>query len=100
MCEDLTEGKFSFPVIYAIRADPSSRVLYNILKQKTTDEEVKRYAIRYLQEKGSFEYSAKVIAELRQKAEELITQIETAMGEEGKEGAAGLRALLSKLVLK
>lgn len=100
MCEDLTEGKFSFPVIYAIRADPTSRVLYNILKQKTTDEEVKRYACRYLQEKGSFEYSAKVIGELRQKAEELIGQIEGAMGEQGREGAAGLRALLSKLVLK
>jgi geranylgeranyl diphosphate synthase type 3 len=100
MCEDLTEGKFSFPIIYAIRADPSSRVLYNILKQKTTDEEVKRYAIRYLQEKGSFEYSAKVINELRQKALELIGQIEMVMGEQGREGAAGLRALLGKLVLK
>ncbi|KAF2681661.1 terpenoid synthase [Lentithecium fluviatile CBS 122367] len=100
MCEDLTEGKFSFPVIYAIRADPSSRVLYNILKQKTTDEEVKRYAIKYMDEKGSFEYSAKVIGELRQKAEELIGEVERGLGEEGREGAAGLRMLLTKLVLK
>ncbi|KNG47833.1 geranylgeranyl pyrophosphate synthetase [Stemphylium lycopersici] len=57
LCEDLTEGKFSFPVIHAIRADPSNQILINILKQKTTDEEVKRYALRYMESKGSFEYS-------------------------------------------
>jgi geranylgeranyl diphosphate synthase type 3 len=65
LAEDLTEGKFSFPVIHAIRADPSNQILINILKQKTNDEEVKRYALRYMESKGSFEYSARVIAELR-----------------------------------
>jgi len=24
-CEDLTEGKFSFPVVHGVRADPSNR---------------------------------------------------------------------------
>lgn len=24
-CEDLTEGKFSFPVVHAVRTDPSNR---------------------------------------------------------------------------
>lgn len=100
MCEDLTEGKFSFPVIHAIRTDPTNRVLYNILKQKTTDEEVKRYAVRYLEERGSFEYSKGVIAELRTKAEELITEMERALGESGREGAEGLRGLLGRLVLR
>lgn len=101
LCEDLTEGKFSFPVITAIRADPASRVLYNILKQKTTDDEVKRYAVRFLDEKGSFAYSARVIAELRAKAEELIAGVESALGPEvGARGAGALRAVLGKLVLK
>jgi len=100
LCEDLTEGKFSFPIIHAIRADPSNRVIYNILKQKTTAEEVKRYAVRYLEEKGSFEYSAGVIQELKEKAECLIGEVETGLGEEAKAGAEGLRALLGRLVLQ
>ncbi|KAF2126527.1 hypothetical protein P153DRAFT_425095 [Dothidotthia symphoricarpi CBS 119687] len=72
LCEDLTEGKFSFPVIHAIRADPTNQILINILKQKTTDEEVKRYALRYMESKGSFEYSRGVIEELRGKCEECV----------------------------
>jgi geranylgeranyl diphosphate synthase type 3 len=100
LCEDLTEGKFSFPVIHAIHADPSSRVIYNILKQKTEDDDVKRYAVRYLEQKGSFEYSKGVVDGLRGKAEKLIAEIETALGEEAKEGAEGLRRLLARLVVR
>ena len=32
-CEDLTEGKFSFPVIHYIRSNPTDNRLSNILKQ-------------------------------------------------------------------
>lgn len=46
LCEDLAEAKYSFPVIHSIRADPSNLQLVNILKQKTKDEEVKRYAVK------------------------------------------------------
>lgn len=99
-CEDLTEGKFSFPVIHAIRADPSNLVLINILKQKTNDDEVKRYAVKYLEEKGSFEYSKTVIIELRQKSEELVGEVERAIGPDGFEGAQALRAVLERLVLR
>ncbi|KAF2438460.1 geranylgeranyl pyrophosphate synthetase [Karstenula rhodostoma CBS 690.94] len=100
MCEDLTEGKFSFPVIHAIHADPSNRVIYNILKQKTEDDEVKRYAVRYLEQKGSFEYSKGVVDGLRGKAEKLIAEIEETLGEESREGADGLRRLLARLVVR
>jgi geranylgeranyl diphosphate synthase type 3 len=105
LCEDLTEGKFSFPVIHAIRADPSNLVLINILKQKTTDEEVKRFAVRYLTEKGSFDYSKKVIDELRHKSEELVREVEhtlasQGLGEQGQIGAAGLQKVLERLVLR
>lgn len=30
-CEDLTEGKFSFPIIHAIRSNPESHQLTRIL---------------------------------------------------------------------
>ncbi|KAL1797800.1 hypothetical protein ACET3X_004406 [Alternaria dauci] len=100
LCEDLTEGKFSFPVIHAIRADPSNQILINILKQKTTDEEVKRYALRYMESKGSFEYSKGVIEELRSKTDEHVRAIERELGHEGREGAEALRVMLARLVLK
>ncbi|KAF1936426.1 terpenoid synthase [Clathrospora elynae] len=100
LCEDLTEGKFSFPVIHAIRADPSNQILINILKQKTTDEEVKRYALRYMQSKGSFDYSARVIQELRTKTEEHVRNIEMSLGQEGREGSEALRSMLARLVLR
>ena len=61
LCEDLTEGKFSFPVIHSIRAAPENLQLINILKQKTRNEEVKRYAISYMEGTGSFEYTRGVI---------------------------------------
>ncbi|KAF2997141.1 terpene cyclase [Curvularia kusanoi] len=100
LCEDLTEGKFSFPVIHAIRADPSNQILINILKQKTTDEEVKRYALRYMESKGSFDYSKRVIDELRGKTEDLVKGIEQGLGESGHQGAEALRKMLGRLVLK
>ncbi|OCK79627.1 geranylgeranyl pyrophosphate synthetase [Lepidopterella palustris CBS 459.81] len=100
LCEDLTEGKFSFPVIHAIRADPSNLVLINILKQKTTDEEVKKYAVSYMEQKGSFEYCKKCIKELRHKAEKLVEELEQTLGPEGKEGGDGMRKILEKLALK
>lgn len=100
LCEDLTEGKFSFPVIHAIRADPSNQILINILKQKTTDEEVKRYALKYMESKGSFDYSKKVIDELRGKTEGLVRAIEHGLGDEGTQGAEALRMMLGRLVLR
>ncbi|KAG0323770.1 geranylgeranyl pyrophosphate synthetase [Dissophora globulifera] len=55
-CEDLTEGKFSFPIIHSIRADPSSRQLLNILKQKPTAPELKIYAVSLMNATNTFEY--------------------------------------------
>lgn len=80
LCEDLTEGKFSFPVIHSIRANPSNLQLINILKQKTKDDEVKRYAVKYMEGTGSFEYSRKALRELRTKAFALIDQMDSNTG--------------------
>lgn len=56
-CEDLTEGKFSFPILHNIRLDPNDRRLWNILKQRTDDTDVKRYAQRLMKESGSLAYT-------------------------------------------
>jgi geranylgeranyl diphosphate synthase type 3 len=83
LCEDLTEGKFSFPIIHAIRSDPNNLVLLNILKQKTTDEGVKRYAVKYMEGMGSFEYCRKVLETLNDRAKALIEQVD-AVDDKGK----------------
>lgn len=92
LCEDLTEGKFSFPVIHSIRTDPSNLVLINILKQKTTNEEVKRYALSYLEKTGSFSYTRKVLRGLTKKALALVDELD---GDQGKGEA--IRTILERM---
>ncbi|KAK2625845.1 hypothetical protein QTJ16_005157 [Diplocarpon rosae] len=76
LCEDLTEGKFSFPIIHSIRAKPENMVLLNILKQKTDDEQVKRYAVTYMEGTGSFEYCRKVLGTLTERARVLVGDLD------------------------
>ncbi|KAL8676387.1 MAG: hypothetical protein Q9186_007083 [Xanthomendoza sp. 1 TL-2023] len=58
-CDDLTEGKFSFPVVHSIRNSPDgNNELLNILKQRTDDVRLKAQAVWYMQtETDSFEYT-------------------------------------------
>jgi geranylgeranyl diphosphate synthase type 3 len=53
-----------------------------------------------MESKGSFEYSARVIEELREKTEGLVSGIEDGLGAEGREGAEALRTMLGRLVLR
>jgi geranylgeranyl diphosphate synthase, type III len=96
LCEDLTEGKFSFPIIHSIRSDPDNLQLINILKQKTTDEQVKRYAVDYIENTGSFSYTQKVIAQLRDVALQLINEINSKHKGEGD--GEMVKAILEKIV--
>lgn len=80
LCEDLTEGKFSFPIIHSIRSNPQNLQLINILKQKTTDDGVKRYAISFMESTGSFEYCRRKLRELKSKAISMIEIVETTAG--------------------
>ncbi|KAH0537314.1 geranylgeranyl diphosphate synthase 1 [Glutinoglossum americanum] len=89
LCEDLTEGKFSFPIIHSIRSDPQNLQLLNILKQRSTEEEVKRYAVSYMERTGSFKYCRKVLEELVEKAGNLVEEMD-----EGKGEGAGVSAIL------
>lgn len=95
MCEDLTEGKFSFPVIHSIRADPKNLQLINILKQKTTDIEVKRYAVRYMEGTGSFAYTREVIGVLIERARKTAEEID-----QGRGKLAGINLILDRMSVK
>ena len=92
LCEDLTEGKFSFPIIHAIRADPKNLVLINILKQKTTDDEVKKFAVAYMERMGSFAYTRRVMRGLNRKAGMLVEEVDLGRGR-----AEGVKGVLERL---
>lgn len=92
LCEDLTEGKFSFPVIHSVRANPHNLQLINILKQRTNDDEVKRYAISYMESTGSFAYCRKILKDLKEMSIALINAVDGGRGEE-----AGIRIILDKM---
>ncbi|XP_076384890.1 geranylgeranyl pyrophosphate synthase quemao isoform X3 [Megalopta genalis] len=74
-CEDLSEGKFSFPIIHAIQSHPEDRQLMNILRQRTKDIDVKRYCINLLEKFGSFAYTETVLEELDKKARNEIERL-------------------------
>ncbi|KAI3211215.1 hypothetical protein CBS147311_851 [Penicillium roqueforti] len=97
-CEDLTEGKFSFPIIHSIRSDPSNRQLINILKQNTKDVEVKRYAVHYMKNTGSFAHTSRVVGDLRDQALALIETIDATPKINGAGDGQMVRAIVEKIV--
>ncbi|KAJ6018767.1 geranylgeranyl pyrophosphate synthetase [Penicillium canescens] len=92
--EDLTEGKFSFPIIHSIRSNSDSFQLINILKQKSEDTTVKLYAIKLLESTGSFEFCRQRIAQLTTQARSLLME----MGDPSQ--TAGIQGILAFLELK
>ncbi|XP_044740581.1 geranylgeranyl pyrophosphate synthase [Chrysoperla carnea] len=74
-CEDLTEGKFSFPIIYAIHSQPSDGELMHVLRQRTRDTEVKRYCVSLIEKSGGFAYTRKILTELDAQAREEVARL-------------------------
>ncbi|KAF8832805.1 hypothetical protein HHX47_DHR1001533 [Lentinula edodes] len=85
--EDLTEGKFSFPLVHAIRADTSNTQLLgkssgsgfhrvssfvtDIIKQRPKSPTLKRQALSYMEkETKSFEYTLAVLRTLQTRIDE------------------------------
>ncbi|KAJ3413114.1 geranylgeranyl pyrophosphate synthetase [Chytridiales sp. JEL 0842] len=73
--EDITEGKFSYLVIHCIRSDTSNRQLINILKQRTTDVDIKKYAISLMEKTKTFEATVKKLKELELEARNEIARL-------------------------
>lgn len=75
--EDLTEGKFSFPLLHSINSTPGDHVVINILRQHTTDVDLKRHCVECVRKSGSFDYTKVVMKDLEQTA---LSQIEALGG--------------------
>ena len=69
--------------------------LLNILKQKTEDEQVKRYAVTYMESTGSLEYCRKVLGTLMERARKLVEGLE----DEGETKGKGVLMILDKLAI-
>lgn len=71
-CEDITEGKFSFPIVHAIRKESHTQLI-SILKQRTNDDDVKRYAQSLMKDMGSLDYTREKCSALRQ---DIVAEVE------------------------
>ncbi|KID72288.1 Geranylgeranyl pyrophosphate synthase ltmG [Metarhizium brunneum] len=94
-CEDISEGKFSYPIIHSIRSRPGDLRLLNILKQRSEDPMVKEYAVGYIESTGSFVYSRQKIESLLQQAKAQLADLEN-----GTNRGEKMRAILKMLELK
>lgn len=73
--EDLTEGKFSFPIIHAVRTDTHGRIL-SILSQRTKDDNVKRLTVDYMDKvTDTFGYTRRILNELLQDSKNSIEKL-------------------------
>ncbi|XP_050669643.1 terpene synthase-like isoform X4 [Leptidea sinapis] len=61
--DDLTEGKFTLPIIHATKTSKRDAIL-NILKQKTNDFTLKQYCVSLLEQAGSLQYTRDVLTKL------------------------------------
>nr|CAI5847949.1 unnamed protein product [Callosobruchus analis] len=74
-CEDLTEGKFSFPIIHAITSHPNDKQISHILQQRTREHEVKKYCVSLLEKYGSFEYTRQTLNQLQKEAKDEVEKL-------------------------
>ncbi|KAJ6551479.1 isoprenoid synthase domain-containing protein [Mycena capillaripes] len=89
--EDLTEGKFSFPIVHGIQADKSNRQVLNTLQKRPRTPTLKIHTISYLDKHTqSFSYTRSVLTNLEQQVRAEVARLG---------GNKGLEAILNALVL-
>lgn len=67
-CDDITEGKYSFPIIhglkYANKTDANE--IESILKERTEDVDKKKRCLKLLEDAGSFQYTRNELKKLQE----------------------------------
>ncbi|KAG2101021.1 isoprenoid synthase domain-containing protein [Suillus discolor] len=67
--EDLSEGKFSFPVVHGILDQPENQLIIDVLQKRPETPTLKHRAIEYLRDTTkSFDYTLAVLHKLEQQA--------------------------------
>ncbi|KZT00341.1 terpenoid synthase [Laetiporus sulphureus 93-53] len=74
--EDLTEGKFSFPIVHGVNYNPKDRSLLSILQKRPTTPTLKDHAVAYLEYRTkSFEYTRMVLDKLERQVREELARL-------------------------
>jgi len=90
--EDLSEGKFSFPIIHGVRADMSDRRVLDVLQKRPTTPTLKINTIAYLKnETGSLAYTLGVLRTLEKQIGDEIQRLG---------GNPGLEEIIATLQIK
>ncbi|OWR50756.1 geranylgeranyl pyrophosphate synthase like protein, partial [Danaus plexippus plexippus] len=73
-CEDISEGKFSLPIIHASKTSVGNEVL-RILRQRTRDIDLKKYCMSLLEKAGSIQYTRNRLSELDREARAEVARL-------------------------
>ncbi|KAF9222463.1 terpenoid synthase [Gyrodon lividus] len=74
--EDLSEGKFSFPVVHGIREQPDNRQILSVLQKRPKSPTLKHHTISYLRDSThSFEYTLGVLRSLEGQARAEVARL-------------------------
>lgn len=74
-CEDLSEGKYSYVIIHALRTYPDDHRIDTILKQHTQNIDLKRQALQLLYQFGSIKYTRERCFQLSEQCHRLIDEL-------------------------
>jgi len=74
-CEDITEGKFSFPIIHSIQSDPTDHAILHILKTRTEDVDIKKFLIESLKKSGSIDYTVDELKKIKERILKIISDL-------------------------
>ncbi|RAH84320.1 terpenoid synthase [Aspergillus japonicus CBS 114.51] len=101
-CEDLDEGKFSFPLVWLLKVQGGEvgREVYGLLfgeagvrgERRGVSDEVKERVVEVLRASGTLEDTGKVLEEIMEEIVEVLGRVEGRLGVN-----AGLRGLISRL---
>lgn len=76
-CEDFTEGKFSFPIIHAIRNSATgNNEIINILRSKVEDDIIKEHAVAYMRDvTRTFDYTKAMLSSIHNEAKRAMEHL-------------------------
>ncbi|KAE8420682.1 isoprenoid synthase domain-containing protein [Aspergillus pseudocaelatus] len=100
-CDDLSEGKFSFPLIHLLEHSPNSSTVHKMIfdrppmEEGEMSEQKKSYIIAQMEEIGSLEYTRAVLDGLFDSVWDMVEKVEEAMG-----ANMGFKALCEVLKLR
>lgn len=79
-CEDLDEGKYSFPLIHALRSNPDNTELNELLHERRMKgympREAKEIILEHMRRAGSMKYTEAVLEDLHESIEKGVAGLE------------------------